>query len=719
MSKKNKTIVITKELKEAVIEVFNNNPRKKLNYKQVAGQLNIEDKETRRAILIILEKLEKEQILGNENKGCFYLKQERPHQTGRVQITGNGAAFVILDEGVDDVFIPPRMLRNALDGDRVKVYVFTNKKIAKLEGEIIEIIERANLTFVGVVEVSKNFAFLIPSNSRMHNDIFIPIESLNGAKDGQKAIAKITNWPTKAKNPIGEIVDVLGQPGENNTEMHAILSEFGLPYSFPEELEKEADKISKVLDKKEISRRRDFRDIITFTIDPVDAKDFDDALSLKKLENGNWEVGVHIADVSYYVSPGSAIDEEAYKRATSVYLVDRVVPMLPEILSNELCSLRPNEEKFCFSAVFEMNEKAEVLNEWFGRTVILSDQRFSYEEAQKVIETGEGKFKDEIFVLHDLATKLREQRFKNGSIDFHSTEVKFDLDEEGNPLGVHFKVQKESNMLIEDFMLLANRKVAAFATEKIKSFNKKGDGENFVYRVHDQPNQDKLNSFTEFISKLGYKTNIKAENASASINKLMEKVKGTKEEGVISVLAIRSMAKATYTTKNIGHYGLGFSHYSHFTSPIRRYPDLMVHRLLQQVLDGKFPQEELLEEKCKHSSAREKLAADAERASIKYKQAQFLEKHIGETFEGTISGVTEWGIYVEIDENKCEGMIRLRDINDDFYVFDEENYCIVGRRYKNIYRLADKVMVKVKKVNIAKKQIDFQLVAKDVDNVIY
>jgi ribonuclease R len=556
--------------------------------------------------------------------------------------------------------------------------------------------------------VSERFAFLIPDDRKMQHDIFIPISDLNGAKNGVKAVAEITDWPAGAKNPIGRIKHVLGVQGENDTEMNAILAEYGFPLAFNKEVEHESEEIPEAITGDEIRRRRDFRDVLTFTIDPFDAKDFDDALSFKKLNNGNYEVGIHIADVSHYIQPDSALDREALERATSVYLVDRVIPMLPERLSNGLCSLRPNEDKLCFAAVFELDEEAHVKNEWFGKTVIHSDRRFTYEEVQKIIEDKAGEFSEEIEKLNALAYKLRERKFKMGAISFESTEVKFNLDEQGRPTGVYVKERKDAHKLIEDFMLLANRKVAEYVSKLGKGKNKY----TFVYRVHDSPKPDSLANFAQFAARFGYKINTKSDKEIArSLNFLMEDVEGKKEQNVLTQLAIRSMAKAIYTTKSSSHYGLAFDHYTHFTSPIRRYPDVMVHRLLFHYLNGGQPANAAFYEKlCEHCSQMEKKAADAERASVKYKQAEFLKDQIGAVYTGIISGVTEWGMYVEIIENKCEGMIRLRDITDDFYTLDEKNYAIIGQRKRKIYQLGDEVRIRVKNVDLTKKQIDFSLV---------
>jgi ribonuclease R len=696
-------------LNKLITDVFEKSGNKPLNYKQVASKLNLHDDESRVLILEILKEETKKGILNEPEKGKFLLKQLKTFVTGKVDMTSDGSAYIVSeDEFEEDIYVAPRKLRNALHGDIVKVYVYAKNKGRKKDGEVVEILQRAKMDFTGIVNLSDRFAFFIPDDRKMLHDIFIPIDSLNGAKDKDKAIARIVDWPEDAKNPIGQITHVLGKQGENNAEMNAILADYGFPLAFPDEVEKQSEAIEEIISLEEIAKRRDFRNVLTFTIDPIDAKDFDDAISFRKLDNGNVEIGVHIADVSHYVKQGTALDKEAFERGTSVYLVDRVIPMLPERLSNGLCSLRPNEDKLCFSAVFELDNEANVIEQWFGRTIIHSDTRFSYEDAQEILENKSGKHSEELLKLNELAYILRERKFKHGAISFESVEIKFRLDEQGKPLGVYAKERKDAHKLIEDFMLLANKKVAEFIA-------KKGTGKQkltFVYRSHDTPKEDALLNFSQFAMKFGYKIDISSGRETAkSLNFLMADVEGKKEQNVLTQLAIRSMAKAVYTTKKHSHYGLAFDYYTHFTSPIRRYPDVMVHRLLELYLaGGKSVSEEEYEKFSMHSSQMEKKAADAERASVKYKQAEFLQSNIGMEYNGIISGLTEWGMYVEIIENKCEGMIRLRDLNDDFYVLDEKNYCIIGQRRKKKYQLGDEVRILVKKVDLAKRQIDFSLV---------
>jgi len=697
-------------LTKLIIDVFEKNGNQLMNYKQVAAKLNITDAESKAAIADILNDASKEGFFQQPERGKFKLRQLNVYITGTVDMTADGSAYIVPDDELEnDIFVAPRKLRQALHGDYVKVHVYERKKGKKREGEVVEILQRAKTDFTGTIEISKNYAFFLPDDRKMLNDIFVPLANLNGAKDGEKVVVSIIEWPKNAKNPIGTVKAVLGKKGENDTEMNAILTDFGFPLKFPDEVEKAAQAIPDEIPTEEIAKRRDFRDVLTFTIDPFDAKDFDDAISFRVLDNGNYEIGVHIADVTYYVTPDSILDKEAFSRGTSVYLVDRVIPMLPERLSNDLCSLKPNVDRLTFSAVFEMDDKANVLNEWFGRTIIHSDRRFTYEEAQEIIETKEGDHAEAILKLNELAHILRERKFKNGAISFESEEVKFHLDENGKPLGVYTKIRKDAHKLIEDFMLLANRKVAEFIGKRGKGKNKPG----FVYRFHDVPNTETLTSFSTFAARFGHKLNLRTEKEAAkSLNALMTRIEGTKEQNLLTSLAIRSMAKAIYTTKRHSHYGLAFDYYTHFTSPIRRYPDVMVHRLLQFYLEGgKNINIEHYEKMAEHSSQMEKKAAEAERASIKYKQAEFLQNQIGVEYIGIVSGVTEWGMYVEIEENKCEGMVRLRDITDDFYILDEKNYAIIGQRKKKVYQLGDEVRIKVKKVDLEKRQIDFTLIS--------
>ncbi|SMG49336.1 ribonuclease R [Arenibacter troitsensis] len=714
------------EITRGIFTVLEKEPEKSFNYKQIAAKIGVVDSNERNTLIKRLVELKEKKRILEEGRGSYKaVASTKTYHTGTVDITGRGNAYIVVEGLDDDVFVPFNKLKKAFHRDVVEVYIFPRRKGKKLEGEITKVISRDKTSFVGIVDMQKDFAFVRPTDYRMYTDIFVPKNKFSTAADGDKVIVEINEWPDNADSPFGTITQVLGKPGEHNTEIHSILAQYGLPYEFPVEVDMFANTLDTSIKEEEIAKRRDLRETLTFTIDPKDAKDFDDALSFKTLENGNYEIGIHIADVSHYLLPDTILDDEAYDRATSVYLVDRVVPMLPEVLSNNACSLRPNEEKYTFSAIFEIDEKAVIKNEWFGRTVINSDQRFAYEEAQYIIETGKGSIPLEISIregaytvgdeivdatltMDRLAKIMREKRMQQGAISFDKIEVRFNLNEKMEPEGVYFKESKDANKLIEEFMLLANRRVAQF-------IGKQKPVKTFVYRVHDEPDEDKLMALNGIISRFGHKLDFKDKKSiSNSLNQLLEDVKGKKEQNLVDTLAIRSMSKAIYTVDNIGHYGLAFDYYTHFTSPIRRYPDVMVHRLLQHYLDGgETPKAEPYEIKCKHSSDMESLAANAERDSIKYMQIKFMEDHQDQEFVGVISGVTEWGLYVEIIENKCEGMVRIRDIKDDYYTFDEKEYAIVGEKTKKTYQLGDEVVVMVKSTDLIKRHLDFSLIGKN------
>ncbi|HJC94683.1 MAG TPA: ribonuclease R [Candidatus Phocaeicola excrementigallinarum] len=698
-----------KELAELIIGYFRNKPEATVSAKQLFQGLKLTTHPLKMLCTDIIREMLEDNFLTEPEKGRFRINDKGQVLTGTFQRKSNGKNSFIPDDGGEPIFIAERNSAHAMNNDKVKVALSAKCKKKVPEGQVIEILEHADENFVGTLKVSKNYAFLLTESSTLANDIFIPKDKLKGGKDGDKAVVKITEWPDESKNPFGQVIDILGKAGENTTEMHAILAEYGLPYTYPQSVEAAAEKIPAEITPEDYAEREDYRNVVTFTIDPKDAKDFDDALSIRPLKPGLWEVGVHIADVSHYVKEGGAIDKEAVKRATSVYLVDRTVPMLPERLCNFICSLRPDEEKLAYSVIFEMDEKAEVKNYRIRHTVIKSDRRFTYDEAQQVIETGEGDYKYEILELNRLAQALREKRMAAGSIDFDRTEVKFEIDENGKPVSVYFKESKEANKLIEEFMLLANRTVA----EHIGKVPKNRKPKVFPYRIHDLPDPDKLEGLNQFIAKFGYKirTGGSKGEVSKSLNHLLNEVRGKKEENLIETVSIRTMQKARYSIYNIGHYGLGFDYYTHFTSPIRRYPDLMVHRLLTRYLaGGRSAQADKYETLCEHSSAMEQTAASAERASIKYKQVEFMSERIGNVYDGVISGVTEWGLYVEINENKCEGMIPIRDLDNDYYDFDDKNYCLIGRRRHRIFSLGDPIRIKVAKANLVKKQLDFTLV---------
>lgn len=725
MSKRvRKPVKKEKDFSEQIVKILSQSANKAFNYKQIGAKLDLDDTQSRNQIIKDLKILAGQNKIIESEPGKYLIKAEsKEYYEGKIDMTGRKTAYFVCAELEEDVFIPTNNLNHALDKDIVKVYVYNRRKGKRPEGEVIEVIERHKTDFVGVIDIQSNFSFVSTANPKMYTDIFIPKDKIGEAEQGDVVLVHIEDWPSRADSPYGTVIKVLGKPGEHDTEIHAILAEYGLPSEFPIEIETFAQKIDTSIEESEIANRRDMRDTLTFTIDPKDAKDFDDALSFKKLDNGNYEIGIHIADVSYYLEEGSILDDEAYQRATSVYLVDRVVPMLPEVLSNFACSLRPNEEKYTFSAVFEITDKCEVVDQWFGRTVMYSDQRFAYEEAQYIIETKDKTIPEEISItgssyvvsdeivaatlkMDELAKIFRRKRMNDGAISFDKVEVKFNLNEEGEPEGVYFKVSKDANHLIEEFMLLANKKVAEYIGKQKKTF---------IYRIHDEPNADKLIALQTVIAKFGYKIDLRSkDDISKSLNSLLSDVVGKKEQNLVDTLTIRTMSKAKYSTDNIGHYGLAFDYYSHFTSPIRRYPDVMVHRLLQFYLDeGKSVDQDTYEAKCLHCSTMEGLATSAERDSIKYMQVKYMQDHKDQEFLGVISGVTEWGIFVEIIENKCEGMVRIRDIKEDYYSFDEKQYALVGASSHKLLQLGDEIYVKVKNADLVKKQLDFNFLRRN------
>lgn len=709
----------TKVSQSIISDFLSTHPAQGYSIKQLAAALQIRDSSGRNQIIKKLRSLEQQQLVKETAVGVFKWAQQKNYLEGQIQLTGKGKGYVQIEGWEEEVVIDKRRTNRALNKDIVSVYVYKRKRNGRIEGEVAQVLKRHQTEYVGIYQHADKFGFVMCTGQNLHTDFFIPGTHINGAKDGDKVLVQLEGWAEQSESPIAKVIRVFGQAGGHQSEIHAILAQYGLPYDFPEDVIKASQKIDSKITTEDYKKRRDFRSIFTLTIDPKDAKDFDDALSFEVLENDLVRVGVHIADVSHYVRPDTLIDEEAYDRATSVYLVDRVVPMLPEVLSNELCSLRPEEEKLCFSAVFDLNKKAEVVDQWFGKTVIYSQLRLAYEEAQHIIETGDVTIPKDISITNAprnigkegleaiktmdvLAKQMRQRRMRQGAISFDRIEVKFNLNKDKDPVGVYFKESRDANKLIEEFMLLANRSVAEF-------IGKQNPKKTFVYRVHDEPDDQKIAGLQNIIKRFGYQLDTKSRQSTAkSINQLLGQVQGKKEQNLVDTLAIRSMSKAVYTTENIGHYGLAFDYYSHFTSPIRRYPDVMVHRLLEHYLDNNTSaNQQQYEERCKHSSDREQLAANAERDSIKYMQVKFMSAHEGQDFDGVISGVTDWGIYVELEHNKCEGMVRLQDLKDDHYRYDAQEYAVIGEFRKKVYRLGDPVRIRVKRADLIKRQLDF------------